>query len=248
MSEVSAIIGGTGMYALHEQALYPETVSTPFGKVEVMRTETLVFLNRHAPEHSIPPHKVNYRAHIKALSLLGVKRICATFAVGSINPTYELAVPVILDDFIDFSSGRSHTFFDQIENSIGHVDMSVPFCPVLGHALHEQAQELDLKIRRGGVYASTNGPRFESPAEINFYRQAGADVVGMTLCPELPLALELGMSYAGIAFSINWGAGMTATIELHHEGVDEIKANMLRMMVGALENTNDQDCTAAAIL
>lgn len=248
MTEITALIGGTGIYALAGMELHNETIKTPYGAVTVERTDDLIFLHRHAPNHSVPPHKVNYRANIKALDMLGVKRICATFAVGSINPDFELAVPVILSDFIDYSSGRAHSFYDTIDHGKGHVDVSVPFCPVLSDALETEAGKLGLKIRRGGVYASTNGPRFETPAEIRAYRKFGADVVGMTLCPELPLALELGMSYAGLAFSINWGAGMTPSIELVHEGVDTIKDKMLRTMINALSNTKDADCTPATIL
>ncbi|MEE9273045.1 MAG: MTAP family purine nucleoside phosphorylase [Robiginitomaculum sp.] len=246
--EVTALIGGTGIYAIDGMKLYGETIKTPYGEVSVERTDTLIFLNRHAPNHSVPPHMVNYRANIKALDMLDVKRICATFAVGSINEGFELAVPVILDDFIDFSSGRTHSFFDEIKKGVGHVDMSVPFCPSLSNSLQSEAKKLGLKVRRGGTYASTNGPRFESPAEIKFYRKMNADVVGMTLCPELPLALELGMRYAGVAFSINWGAGMTPKIELMHKGVNEIKNTMLRMMIGALKTTKNADCVPAVLL
>ena len=245
---VAAIIGGTGVYGLAELNLHKESVTTPFGDVTVDRNDDLIFLNRHAPNHSIPPHKVNYRAHIKALDILGVKRICGAFAVGSINPEFELGVPIVLDDFIDFSSGREHTFFDQIKNAVGHVEMSQPFCPVLGDALQKQAKEIDMPIRRGGIYASVNGPRFETPAEIRMYRQMGADVVGMTLVPELPLALECGMSYGALAFSINWGAGMTPTIEFIHDQIEETKEKMLRTMIGALASTSDTDCTPAKIL
>ena len=177
-----------------------------------------------------------------------MKRICATFAVGSINKDFELSVPIILNDFIDYSSGRSHTFFDTLEQANGHVDVSKPFCPTLSNALELEAMKMDMEIRRGGVYASTNGPRFETPAEIKAYRTMGADVVGMTLCPELPLALELGMSYAGLAFSINWGAGMESEIELIHEGVDQMKSNMLQTMINALTHTNNSDCQPAPIL
>lgn len=248
MTELSALIGGTGIYALDDMVLHKETVKTPYGDVTLERTDELIFLNRHAPNHSVPPHKVNYRANIKALHILGVKRICATFAVGSINPDFELAVPVILNDFIDYSSGREHSFYDKIKSGVGHVDVSVPFCPSLSQALAREAKTLGLKVRDGGVYASTNGPRFETPAEIKAYRMMGADVVGMTLCPELPLALELGMSYAGLAFSINWGAGMTPNIELIHDGVDKVKEDMLRTMINTLRNTKNEDCTPATIL
>jgi len=248
MSEIAAIIGGTGIYALEGLELREETVRTPFGDVTVERTDDLVFLNRHAPNHSVPPHMVNYRAHIKALDMLGVKRICAAYAVGCLNEEFELAVPIILNDFIDFTSGRRHTFFDEIKNAIGHVDMSIPFCPVLSRALEIEAGKLGMPVRNGGVYGACNGPRFESPAEIKFYRKMGTDVVGMTLCPELPLALELGMSFAALAFSINWGAGMTPTIELISEGVEETKTNMLRTMIAALAATKNEDCTPATII
>lgn len=245
---VAAIIGGTGIYALEGMELRAETMKTPFGDVTVERNDDLIFLNRHAPNHSVPPHKVNYRANIKALEMLGVKRICGTFAVGSINPEFDLGVPVILDDFIDFSSGREHTFFDKIENAVGHVEMSAPFCPVLSDALQTQADGHGMNVRRGGTYASVNGPRFETPAEIRAYRKLDCDVVGMTLVPELPLARELGMSYAGLAFSINWGAGMQPNIEFFEGDVDATKTDMLRVMIATLESTSDDQCTPAKIL
>ncbi|PHR92357.1 MAG: 5'-methylthioadenosine phosphorylase [Robiginitomaculum sp.] len=244
----TAIIGGSGIYAIEGLDLSEERVKTPYGEVMIARNDDLIFLNRHAPNHSVPPHKVNYRANIKALSSLGVKRICGTFAVGSINKDFELAVPVILDDFIDFSSGRDHTFFDKIDNAVGHVEMSRPFCAVLSDALEAQAKLHNMPIRRGGVYASVNGPRFESPAEIRAYRLLGADVVGMTLCPELLLARELGMSYAGLAFSINWGAGMMENIEFVGGDIEGIKTNMLRVMIAALATTKDEQCSPAKIL
>lgn len=244
----AAIIGGTGIYALQGMELRAETVSTPYGEVTVERNDDLIFLNRHAPNHSVPPHKVNYRANIKALEMLGVKRVCGTFAVGSINPDFELGVPIIVDDFIDFSSGRAHTFFDKIDDAIGHVEMSAPFCPVLSIAIQTEADKIGMRVRRGGTYASVNGPRFETPAEIRAYRKFECDVVGMTLAPELPLARELGMSYAALAFSINCGAGMKLNIEFLEGDVDKTKANMLRAMIAALETTSDDQCTPAKIL
>lgn len=248
MSEISAIIGGTGLYALEGMDLQTETVDTPFGSVNVERTDSLVFLNRHAPNHSVPPHKVNYRAHIKALDILGVKRICAAYAVGCINPEFDLGIPIVLDDFIDFSSGRAHTFFDTIKNGVGHVEVSTPFCPVLSKTLEREAGKLGLKTRFGGIYGSVNGPRFETPAEIRAYRILGADVIGMTLVPEVPLALELGMSVAAIAYSINWGAGMTETIEFVTDNIEETKLMMLRAMVNTLAETQDKQCSPAKIL
>ena len=249
---VAAIIGGTGIHTLagmdFESEFEAETLNTPFGEVTVERNEHLVFVNRHAPDYSVPPHRINYRANIKALDMLGVKRVCLTYATGSINDQFELAVPVILDDFIDFTSGREHSFIESLKGDGGFVEMSQPFCPVLSDALEIQANNLDLKVRKGGVYAAANGPRFETPAEIRAYRTLGADVVGMTLAPELPLALELGMSCAAFAFSINWGAGMTSNIEFVDQPIDEIKQTMLKAMIAALANTSDDQCTPAKIL
>ncbi len=247
MKEITAIIGGTGVYALGGESI-SEIINTEYGDVEIQMAHNLVFLNRHAPNHTIPPHKINYRANIKALHVLGVKRICATFAVGVINENFKLGEPVILSDFIDMTSGRKHTFFDRLDNAKGHVDISKPFCPILSDALAKAAKNKKLSVRKGGVYIATNGPRFESPAEIKAWRILGADLVGMTLCPEISLALELGMSYAGFAYGLNWGAGMTEMIELQEDGVDELKAKMLQVMIEALANTNNADCKPATII
>ncbi|HHL43912.1 MAG TPA: S-methyl-5'-thioadenosine phosphorylase [Hellea balneolensis] len=248
MSEIVAIIGGTGIYALEGFDLRKEIIKTEYGNVTVERTDSLIFLNRHAPNHSVPPHKVNYRANIKALQQAGVKRLCAAYAVGCINPDFDLGIPVILDDFIDFSSGREHSFFDTITNGVGHVEMSAPFCPLLSKTLENEARQLGLKTRFGGVYGSVNGPRFETPAEIRAYRMLGADVIGMTLVPEIPLAREAGMCVAALAYSINWGAGMTDTIEFVTDNVEETKLMMLRAMINTLTNTKDDQCSPAKIL
>ena len=246
MAETVAIIGGTGVYNLDTDAK-TEIIKTEFGNVEVSRMGDVVFLNRHAPKHSIPPHKINYRANIKALDILGVKRICATFAVGIINEKFKLGTPIIVSDFIDMTSGREHSFFDKLDNAKGHVDMSNPFCPVLSQALEDVAKSKSISVKKGGVYMATNGPRFESPAEIKAWRLLGADMVGMTLCPEIGLALELGMSYAGFAYGLNWGAGMTDVIEIQDD-VEGIKTKMLDVMITALAQTKNTDCIPASLI
>jgi len=245
---VAAIIGGTGIHNLENVNLVKETVNTPYGEVTVDRNEDLIFLNRHAPDYSIPPHKINYRANIKALQTLGVKRVCITYATGSLNPDFKLGVPVILNDFIDFTSGREHTFIDSLAGDGGFIEMSQPFCPVMSQALADAAKELALEVRRGGVYGAVNGPRFETPAEIRAYRLHGVDVTGMTLVPEIPLALEAGMSCGAFAFSINWAAGMSTNIEFVKDAVEETKQEMLKAMIAALGNTKDEQCTPAIIL
>ena len=244
----AAIIGGTGIYKLEGLSLDEQTIATDYGDVTLMRNDDLVFINRHAPGHSVPPHNVNYRAHIKALQSCGVKRVCGLFAVGLINRDFKLGVPIILSDFIDFTSGRAHTFFDSLDNGVGHVEMSAPFCPVLRRALIEAADHQNLPIKNGGVYAAVNGPRFESPAEINAYRRLGADMVGMTLMPELALARELGMAYSGLAYSINWAACINARIEFSECVDDQTRCKMQATILAALGATTDTDGGCAKLL
>ena len=245
---VTAIIGGTGIYNLGGSALQEERIDTPYGPVNLMRGESHIFLNRHAPNHSVPPHKINYRANIKALEILGVKRVIGIFAVGLIHQNFNLAIPIILDDFIDLSSGRDHTFFDTLTRAEGHVEMSTPFCPVLSQALADAATKHGVQTMRGGVYGCTNGPRFETPAEIRMHRTLGADMVGMTLCPELPLARELGMSYGAVALPLNWGAGIEKNIQFYGDDIKTVQKNILQIAQDALEQTHDNDCSPAKIL
>ncbi len=245
---VTAIIGGTGIYDLGGASLQEEPIDTPFGPVNLMRSEACIFLNRHAPNHSIPPHSINTRANIKALEILGVKRVIGIFAVGLIHQSFDLAVPIILDDFIDLSSGRDHTFFDTLTHAEGHVEMSTPFCPALRQALADAAGKRGVQTHRGGVYGCTNGPRFETPAEIRMLRTLGADMVGMTLCPELPLARELGMSYGAVALPLNWGAGIEKSIQFYGGDIKPIQKDILQIVLDALDQTHDNDCTPAKIL
>jgi len=243
-----AIIAGTAIYNIPGTTLEEEIVETPFGKALVHHVkgdyDDLIFLARHGIHHDTPPHKVNYRANIKALEMLGVKRIIAANAVGSINKDIPPMGLALITDFLDFTSGREFTFFDGGESGVKHVDMSITYCPTLNEQLLALAPRFKLELSPECVYVSTNGPRLESPAEIRMFAQLGGDVVGMTGVPEATLARELGLCYAAVVFSVNWAAGIEKTIHFvgNSEDFELLKSNLLALFIETLKTTSDQDC------
>lgn len=243
-----AIIAGTAIYEIPGITLQEEIVETPYGTALVYRGEReyddLIFLARHGIKHDTPPHKVNYRANIKALEILGVKRVLAANAVGSINKQIPPLGLALLTDFLDFTSNRENTFFDGGDSGVKHVDMSIPYCPLLNERLLELAPNFQLDIYPEAVYVSSNGPRLESPAEIRMFAQLGGDVVGMTGIPEATLARELGLCYAAVAFSVNWAAGIEKKIRFvgASENFDVLKSNLLALFIETLKTTSDHEC------
>ena len=215
-----AIIGGTGLDSLDNFLLRnqcDERISTRWGSALVTRAtlETdgeareIIFLHRHAaPDDSgrVPPHRINYRANIAALKRLGVTAIFASTAVGSLKREYPPGTLILLDDFLDCTSQRDKTFFDKHPV---HVDVTQPYCPHARQNLLNAAQNLNLPLRDGGTYLCADGPRFETPAEIKLYASWGADVVGMTGVPEVVLAREANISYAGVSIVTNLAAGIS---------------------------------------
>lgn len=215
----NAIIGGTGVYSLDGNSLEKE-ISTPYGKVKVYiqkigHTE-IAFLPRHGIGHSVPPHNINYRANIKALEQLGVKRILATAAVGSLNYDYSPGSLVLLEQFIDFTKRRPCTFYDG-QDGVVHVDMADPYCSELMTAVEQESTEFGIDIKGRGTYICVEGPRFETKAEIQFFKAIGGDMVGMTNIPEVVLARELGMCYGAVGIVTNWCNGMVDQPISHRE-------------------------------
>ncbi|MBS1270175.1 MAG: S-methyl-5'-thioinosine phosphorylase [Gammaproteobacteria bacterium] len=209
-----AVIGGSGFHRW-EQFVHEETlgVMTPYASAAVpvlagkLGSHEIVFVPRHGPDHTLPPHRVNYRANIRALHELGVNAVLAIATVGGISPGATPGVLMIPDQILDYTYGRAHTFFDGEDGAVGHADMSQPYTEALRGRLIETAQKLDIAVIEQGTYAATQGPRFETPAEIKRLEQDGADVVGMTGMPEAALARELRLAYAAIAVVVNPAAG-----------------------------------------
>jgi 5'-methylthioadenosine phosphorylase len=205
-----AIIGGTGLEVLLKSAEQVR-MGTQYGLpppifLGNINGKRVAFLPRHGLSHAVPPHKVNYRANIHALHQLGVKRIIATNAVGAITKDFkprDLAIP---HDFIDFTRLRPTTFYE--DAPVTHVDLSQPYCPEIREVLISTAKEHDIKVEENAVLVCTEGPRLETPAEIEMFRRLGGDLVGMTGVPEAVLSRELEMCYATVCFVTNMAAGM----------------------------------------
>jgi len=239
------IIAGTTIYTIPSIPMEEITVDTPYGEAVLFRgkgeNSDLIFLSRHGPEHSTPPHKINYRANIHAFSSLGVTHILAAYAVGSINTNLPPMSLVAIDDFIDFTSGREATFFDGGVNNVIHIDVSEPFCTSLRKSVLELSPEYDLEIIPSGTYVCTNGPRLETPAEVRMLAQFGADVIGMTAIPEITLAKELDICFAAVAFSVNWAAGIEERIIFLEDGLGDLKKNLLSLFIRALREVSSKE-------
>lgn len=217
MNPKIAVIGGTGMNTWPGLEVLRRLESyTTYGKpsapliVGRIAGVEAIFLARHGEGHKIPPHAINYRANMKALADSGVTQIIAIAAVGAIAPWFapgEVAVPT---DLIDYTWGRAHTYSDGERGSkLEHVELSHPYAPQLREALLSAATDAGVCVSGAGVMAVTQGPRLETPAEIQRLKRDGADLVGMTGMPEAALAAELGMAYACLAVSVNWAAGLS---------------------------------------
>lgn len=217
--QLVAIIGGSGLTTLQNlEITRREVLRTPFGEPSAplvfgqLRGQQTVFLARHGHGHTIPPHEVNYRANIWALKEVGASQVIAINAVGGIAATMGAGSLVLPDQIIDYTYGRRHTFFGNEQKAVTHVDFTFPYCEDLRQALIAAASRARLAIATQGTYAATQGPRFETIAEIRKLERDGADLVGMTGMPETSLARELGLCYACIAVVANPAAGKVAGV------------------------------------
>lgn len=209
-----AIIGGTGLTSIDElQIVSNKAVDTPFGApsaplvVGELANKEIIFLARHGNSHTIPPHKINYRANIWALKSVGVTDVIAVAAVGGIHKDIAPEKIAIPDQIIDYTYARKHTFFEDNLSNVTHIDFTHPYSEGLRQKLLQAAIECDLNVSNGGVYGATQGPRLETASEIKRMQKDGCDMVGMTGMPEASLAKELGLNYACCALSVNWAAG-----------------------------------------
>jgi len=212
-----AIIGGTGLTSIQElEIVNSEVVETPFGMPSAplltgkLANNEIIFLARHGSEHTIPPHMINYRANIWALKNAGVTDVIGVAAVGGIHKDIPPLKIVIPDQIIDYTYDRKHTFFEKNLNEVTHIDFSNPYNEVLRTILLDAAEDSNIDVHSGGVYAATQGPRLETAAEVRRLGKDGCDIVGMTGMPEAALAKELSLNYACCALSVNWAAGIAS--------------------------------------
>lgn len=222
-----AIIGGTGLTELANlEIAHRQVMRTPYGEPSgaltfgMIKQHEVVFLARHGYGHTIPPHKVNYRANLWALRDAGVKRVVAVASVGGIRADLAPGVIVVPDQVIDYTHGRDFTYFDRSEHTVVHIDFTFPYTLDMRQRLLRAAKLAGIACVDGGVYAATQGPRLETAAEITRMERDGADMVGMTGMPEAVLARELGLDYVTIAVVVNDAAGRGSSREgVHLEAV-----------------------------
>lgn len=209
-----AIIGGTGVYALGElAAVETHQPDTPYGapsgpvRVGMLAGTRVAFLARHGEGHALPPHKINYRANLAALKMLGASSVLALNTVGGISDRFGPRVLACPDQLIDYTWGRISTLCEEPGSEVLHVDFGEPYTPSLRRRILEAAAQAGVAVVDGGCYGATQGPRLETRAEIARMRRDGCDLVGMTGMPEAGLARELGLEYACLAIVANWAAG-----------------------------------------
>lgn len=257
---ILAFIGGTGVQLQGDNSPFQnatdEVVETRWGRTQLTRAtlagRDIVFMHRHsasaidggkAPLAAIPPHRINYRANIAALKKLGVTAIFASTAVGSLRREWAPGTLVLLNDFLDFTVSRCKTFFD--ERAV-HIDVTEPYCPRLRSLLLMTGNDLNLALHDGGTYACAEGPRFETPSEIRAYAQWGADVVGMTGVPEVVLAREANISYAGVSVVTNFAAGISPQPLTQAEVLDAMRValpQVAQLFLTAARDYNDDPST-----
>jgi len=215
-----AIIGGTGLTQLANlEITQRQVMRTPYGEPSgaltfgTIKQHEVLFLARHGYGHTIPPHRVNYRANIWALRDAGVKRVISVSSVGGISEQLLPGVVAVPDQIIDYTHGRDSTYFDQSERPVVHIDFTFPYTPSLRKRILYAASLAEIPCIDGGVYAATQGPRLETRAEIDRMERDGADMVGMTGMPEAVLARELGLDYVTIAVVANDAAGRRSSSE-----------------------------------
>ncbi len=209
-----AVIGGTGLTKLSDTSLIRREVhnsqygepSAPLTRLMLQDNEVL-FLPRHGSGHTIPPHKVNYRANLAVLKEAGVDKVIAVNAVGGISSVLAPQQLVVPDQIVDYTWSREHTYSDGTSDEVVHIDFTQPYCEALRRKLIQAAELAHISIATTATYAATQGPRLETTAEIDRLERDGCHIVGMTGMPEAALAKELGLCYASIAVIANMAAG-----------------------------------------
>jgi 5'-methylthioadenosine phosphorylase len=235
---VVGIFGGSGFYRFLDD-VEEVAVDTPYGppsahirlgKVEGVR---VAFMPRHGDQHSLPPHRINYRANVWAMREVGVRRIVGPSACGSLKPELEPGTFVVCDQFVDRTSGREDTFYDGPQTT--HVSAAEPYCPDLTRIL----SDADPEIRVGGTVVVIQGPRFSTRAESRWFAAAGWDVVNMTQYPEAWLARELELCYVNLMLVTDYDAGLEGmpdvppvsadmAFEVFSQNLDRLRALLFR--------------------
>jgi 5'-methylthioinosine phosphorylase len=221
-----AVIGGSGLYKFPGlENAERRTVDTPYGPasgdivIGDFAGKRIAFLARHGESHTLPPHRVNYRANVWALHKQGARRVVGVNAVGGIRGDMGPRVIVVPDQLIDYTHGRYTSYCDVEGAEVRHIDFSEPYTGSLRRQLLTAARKAGVDVLDGGCYGVTQGPRLETRAEIARMKRDGCDLVGMTGMPEAVLARELGLEYACLGLVANFAAGCGDEAEISMEEI-----------------------------
>jgi 5'-methylthioadenosine phosphorylase len=225
----------------------------PSGDVAIGTVEgrRVAFLPRHGVKHQFPPHMVNYRANVWAMKELGVERILAPCAVGSLSAGVKPGDFVICDQLVDWTKGRPATFYDGPVTT--HVSFADPYCPTLREVSVSEAVALDLPIHDRGTMVVIQGPRFSTRAESTLFASQGWDVIGMTQYPEAVLARELEICFGNISLVTDYDVGVEGEIEpvTNEEVIRVFQANIERLrellsrIVAKIPDERNCECATA---
>lgn len=214
---------------------------TPSASVHRLRFDgcQVLSLARHGDGHTIPPHRINYRANIMALKKLGADAVIGLNTVGVITAGIVSGTIAVPSQLLDYTWGREHTLFDGRRGRVEHIDFTEPFTRSLRVELLQAAARAGVDCHDGGVYAATQGPRLETAAEVDRLERDGADFIGMTAMPEAAIAREAGMEYACIAMIVNPAAGrgdesIHAAVERHTRNARSATMSTLQALFAAL--------------
>ena len=238
-----AIIGGTGLTQLpHLEIVRREVMRTPYGEPSGALTfgklggHEVVFLARHGYGHTIPPHRINYRANMWALREAKVECVLAVASVGGIRADFGPGVLVAPDQIVDYTHSRAQTYFEGAETPVTHIDFTWPYTPAIRQRLLSAAAACGEQVHDGGVYGAAQGPRLETAAEIRRMQRDGCDLVGMTGMPEAALARELGLQYACLSVVVNHAAGLgDSAQEISVENLNAVMSQTMARVYRILE-------------
>jgi 5'-methylthioadenosine phosphorylase len=251
------VIGGSGLYEILEITDLEEVrLDTPFGQpsdayhIGTFSGRRVAFLPRHGKGHRITPSELNFRANVYGFKMLGVERIIAAGAVGSMKESIHPLEVVLPDQFIDRTRGRISTFFGG--GLVAHVAFAEPICPQLRAMLAQAGSRTKTRVHDGGIYVCMEGPAFSTKAESNLYRSWGADVIGMTALQEAKLAREAEICYATMALVTDYDCWRAGEEHVNVEQIlDNLRKNadtaraMLRETVGGLPEERSCGCGSA---
>jgi 5'-methylthioadenosine phosphorylase len=230
------VFGGSGFYSLLDGPIQQASVQTPYGPpsdsiaIGRLGDVRVAFLPRHGPHHRIPPHAINYRANLWAMAQLGVTRLIAPTAAGSLQPEIKPGDFVVCDQFVDRTYAREQTFYDGPR--VVHISTAEPYCPELREHSVAVGRELGITVHERGTVVVIQGPRFSTRAESQWYSKQGWEVINMTQYPEAVLARELEMCYVNIALITDYDAGL--------EGEAGIRPVSVADVVRVLNDNNER--------